>query len=73
MYPIIFWVKTQEKDGYEAVKVGFGTVKEQNVNKADKGQFVKANVPAARYMREFKFENAADYKAGDVITVKETS
>ena len=61
-------VKTLEKDGYEAVKVGFGTVKEQNVNKADKGQFVKANVPAARYMREFKFENAADYKAGDVIT-----
>lgn len=60
-------VKTQEKDGYAAVKVGFGTVKEQNVNKADKGQFVKANVPAARYMREFKFENAADYKAGDVI------
>ena len=60
-------VKTQEKDGYEAVKVGFGDIKEQNVNKPDKGQFVKANVPVARFMREFKFENAADYKAGDVI------
>ena len=60
-------VKTQEKDGYEAVKVGFGDIKEQNVNKPNKGQFVKANVPVARYMREFKFVNTADYKAGDVI------
>ena len=59
--------KTQEKDGYEAVKVGFGDIKEQNVNKPDKGQFVKANVPVARFMREFRFDNALDYKAGDVI------
>ena len=48
-------IKTVEKDGYDAVKVGFGAVKEKNVNKPDKGQFVKANVPVARYMREFKF------------------
>lgn len=61
-------VKTSEKDGYEAVKVGFGAIKEQNVNKPDKGQFVKANVAPARYMKEFKFDNTADYKAGDVIT-----
>lgn len=61
-------VKTAEKDGYEAVKVAFGTVKEQNVNKPDKGQFVKANVAVARNMKEFKFDNSADYKAGDVIT-----
>lgn len=60
-------IKTQEKDGYEAVKVGFGAIKEQNVNKPDKGQFVKANVAVARYMKEFKFDNTADYKVGDVI------
>ncbi len=60
-------IKTQEKDGYEAVKVGFGAIKEQNVNKPNKGQFVKANVAVARYMKEFKFDNTADYKVGDVI------
>ena len=60
-------VKTSEKDGYDAVKVGFGAIKEQNVNKPDKGQFVKANVAPARYMKEFRFDNTADYKAGDVI------
>lgn len=60
-------VKTSEKNGYDAVKVGFGAIKEQNVNKPDKGQFVKANVAPARYMKEFRFDNTADYKAGDVI------
>ena len=50
------------------MKVGFGAVKEKNVNKPDKGQFVKANVPVARYMREFKFDNCADYQVGSVIT-----
>ncbi len=61
-------IKTAEKDGYNAVKVGFGTVKEQNVNKPNKGQFAKANVPVARYMKEFKFDNFADYQVGGTIT-----
>ena len=61
-------IKTTEKDGYNAVKVGFGEIKEKNVNKPNKGQFVKANVPVARYMREFKFDNFADYQVGSAIT-----
>ncbi len=60
-------IKTQEKDGYDAVKVGFGEINEKNVNKPEAGQFKKANAPVARYMREFKFDNTADYKTGDVI------
>ena len=60
-------IKTVEKDGYDAVKVGFGAVKEKNVSKPEKGQFVKANVPVARYMREFKFDNCAEYQVGGTI------
>lgn len=60
-------VKTEEKDGYAAVKVAFGAIREANVNKPDKGQFTKAGVTPARYLREFRFENTTDYKAGDVI------
>ena len=63
----VLQIKTQEKDGYAAVKVGFGAIKEKNVNKPDKGQFVKANVPVARYMKEFKFDNAAEYTVGQMI------
>lgn len=63
----VLQIKTQEKDGYAAVKVGFGAIKEKNVNKPDKGQFVKANVPVARFMKEFKFDNAAEYTVGQMI------
>ena len=77
-------VKTVENDGYSAVQVGFVDKKEKEVskdaagrkeirhrhgvNKAEKGHFDKAGVTGKRYVREFKFENAADYNLGDVIT-----
>ena len=76
-------VKTVENDGYSAVQVGFVDKKEKEVskdatgrkeirhrhgvNKAEKGHFDKAGVTGKRYVREFKFENAADYNLGDVI------
>ncbi len=76
-------VKTVENDGYEAVQVGFVDKKEKivtkdaagtktirnrhGVNKPEKGHFDKAGVSAKRYVREFRFENAADYKLGDEI------
>jgi len=61
-------IKTVEKDGYDALKVSFGETKEQYVNKPDKGQFAKANVPVAKYMKEFKFDNCADYQVGTAVT-----
>ena len=48
--------KTVETDGYKAVKVGTGTVREKLVNKPDKGQFKKADVEVKRYIREFKIK-----------------
>ncbi len=76
-------IKTEENDGYTAVQVGFGDqkVKEVSVdaagskevrhrhgaNKPQMGHFEKAGVSAKRYVREFKFENAADYNLGDEI------
>ena len=55
-------VKTKDCDGYEAVKVAFGAIKKNNVNKPDAGQFKKAGVEAKRVLKEFKLENAAEYK-----------
>ena len=60
-------VKTKDRDGYEAVKVAFGAIKKNNVNKPDAGQFKKAGVEAKRVLKEFKLENAAEYKVGDEI------
>ena len=40
---VVAQVKTLEKDGYEAIQLGFGEVKEKKVNKPEKGHFTKAN------------------------------
>ena len=78
-------IKTVENDGYSAVQVGFVDKKERivnkdasgkkeirnrhGVNKAEKGHFAKAGVSSKRFVREFKFENAADYNLADEIKV----
>jgi len=60
-------IKTNEKDGYEAVKVGFMNVREKLVNKPDMGQFKKAGVEVKRYLREFRFENSSEYQVNQEI------
>lgn len=57
--------KTVENDGYKAVKVGYGAVK--NANRPHKGQFAKAGVETRKVLREFKSE--ADYTLGQEIRV----
>jgi large subunit ribosomal protein L3 len=60
-------VKTVENDGYSAIQVGFGDIREVLVNKPKKGHFAKAGVANKRHLKEFKFENAADYAVGQEI------
>jgi len=60
-------VKSEETDGYSAVQVGFGEIREKLVNKPIKGIFTKAGVPVMRVLKEFRFENAAEYEVGQVI------
>lgn len=80
---VVTQIKTVENDGYSAVQVGFVDKKERivkrdangkkkiwhrhGVTKAEKGHFAKAGVTSKRFVREFKFENAADYKLADEI------
>ena len=60
-------VKTVDNDGYDAVQVGFVDKRNKLVNKPQKGHFEKAGVSYKRYVREFRFENAAEYKLADEI------
>ncbi|MDE6967238.1 MAG: 50S ribosomal protein L3 [Clostridia bacterium] len=59
--------KTVEKDGYEAVQVAFGTINSKNVNKPIAGHYKKAGVEAKRVLKEFKFDNCADFAIGQEI------
>lgn len=62
-------VKTVDNDGYNAVQVGFGEIRETLVNKPRKGHFAKAGVASKRHLREFRFENASEYAVGQEIKV----
>ena len=61
--------KTMDKDGYNAIVVSFGEIKEKNANKPHKGIFAKAGVETQRYLREIKVENVDEYEIGSKITV----
>ena len=64
---VVTQVKTMDNDGYEAVQVGYGEIREVLVNKPRKGHFAKAGVANKRFLREFKFENSTEYAVGQEI------
>ena len=64
---VVTQVKTQENDGYSAVQVGFGEIREKLVNKPDAGHFKKAGVENKRFVKEFRFDNAEEYQVGQEI------
>ncbi|MDF2949231.1 MAG: rplC [Sedimentibacter sp.] len=66
---VVVQKKTVEKDGYDAIQVGFGDVKLKNVSKPIKGHFDKANAEPKRFLREFRVTNIDDYEVGQKIGV----
>lgn len=64
-------VKTKGTDGYEAVQIGFGDIKDKKVNKPMSGHFEKAGVKPMRYLREVRVDDASQYTTGDQVTVKD--
>lgn len=63
--------KTVENDGYNALKVGFGPVKEKRLNKPQKGLFEKLNIPVKKYLREFRLEDSEKFEIGQDIKVSD--
>ena len=59
--------KTNEKDGYEAVQLGYGDVKLSRVNKPMKGHFAKADVAPKKALREFRLADTSALNVGDVL------
>ena len=59
--------KTVETDGYEAVQVGFGDVKEKHLNKPQLGHFKKADTANKKYVREFRLDDQSSLNVGDIL------
>ena len=66
---VVTQIKTMENDGYEAVQLGFGTIKEKKVNKPMAGHFAKQGVEPVRHLREVRVEDASEHAIGEEVTV----
>lgn len=66
---VVVQKKTEEKDGYNSVQLGYGDVKEKHTTKPLQGHFKKAGVELKKVLREFRLEAAADMNVGDIVDV----
>ena len=59
--------KTAEKDGYEAVQMGFGEIEERKLTKPEAGHLKKAGVPLKKVLKEFRLDDCSKYQVGDEL------
>ena len=64
---VVAQVKTEETDGYTAIQLGFGDVKESKLNRPEKGHFSKVNVTLKKHLREFRVDSVEEVKVGDEL------
>jgi large subunit ribosomal protein L3 len=62
-------IRTHDRDGYEAVQLAFGAVKEKRLTRAELGHLKKADAPALRHVCEFRDE-AGELTVGETVTVE---
>jgi len=63
-------IKTNEKDGYKAIQVGFGDIKEKHLVSPARGHFAKAGVDPTKHLTEFIVEDPENYQLGQTLTVE---
>ena len=60
-------IKTVETDGYNAIQIGIGDVKEKHTTKPQKGHFAKANLAVKKHLREFRVDSIEGLNIGDEL------
>ena len=68
---VVTQVKTADKEGYDALQIGFGEIRDKLVNKPKAGHFAAAGVDAKRDLAEIRLDGPAENKVGDVFTVED--
>ena len=64
---VVAQVKSVETDGYDAIQLGFGDIKESKVNRPIKGHFTKSKLTPKKYLREFRLDSIEGIKVGDEL------
>ena len=66
---IITQIKTEMKDGYNAIQVGYGDTSNKSLTQPELGHLHKSNIPSLRYLKEFRVENVEEFEVGQVLNV----
>lgn len=61
-------VKTVQTDGYSAIQVGYGDIREKSLNKPKLGHLAKSEAVPLRHLHEYRLENVAEFQLGQQIT-----
>ena len=66
---IVTQVKTYEKDGYNAVQVGYTNLSSSSLTRPELGHLQKSNIGPLKYLKEFRVDNPQDFEVGQVLNV----
>ena len=66
---VVTQVKTKEREGYNAVQVGYGDTLERKLSKAEHNHLAKKNLTPKRYLKEFRVQDPAVFKVGQTVPV----
>ena len=64
---VVAQVKTEETDGYNAIQLGYGEIKDKHINKPEAGHFAKAKLANKKHLREFRLDSIEGIKVGDEV------
>jgi len=67
---IITQIKTQIKDGYDSIQVGYGNVASKSLNQPQLGHLQKSNIQPLKYLKEFKINSNDEFTIGQVLNVE---
>ena len=66
---IVTQVKTETKDGYNAIQVGYSSTSNKSLTQPELGHLKKSNLQALKYLKEFRLTNEPDFEVGQVLNV----
>ena len=66
---IITQIKTEMKDGYNAIQVGYSNTSNKSLTQAELGHLQKSNIQPLKYLKEFRIDNVDDFEVGQVLNV----
>jgi len=66
---IITQIKTELKDGYNAIQVGYGTIPKKFLTQPELGHLKKSNIQALKYLKEFRIYNSEEFNVGQILNV----